>query len=129
MNPQLLRIIVVDDDPYNRETIQEVLEGAGHTVRATALGSEAVRWLQEGACDLLVMDLNMPEMDGPALYRAVKERWGSHGPRALFVSGYADLGPYGTDPDVQHVPTLFKPFSLVELHASVEQAMTAEAAA
>lgn len=118
-----LRIILVEDDPFNLETIQMVLEGAGHEVRATARGSQALQWIEEAPCDLLIMDLRMPEMDGPSLYRAVKERWRLSAPRPLVVSGYADLGPYGTDPDMQDIPVLFKPFTLSELFSAVKQAL------
>jgi CheY-like chemotaxis protein len=123
MDTERLRIILVEDDPFNQETIQTVLEGAGHTVRATDRGSEALGWLEEGPCDLLMMDLRMPEMDGPTLFRAVKERWRLTAPRPLFVSGYADMGPYGRDPDMQDIPMLFKPFTLSELFSAVQQAM------
>jgi CheY-like chemotaxis protein len=123
MDPDSLRIILVEDDPFNQETIQAVLEGAGHTVRATDRGSEALRWLEEEPCDLLMMDLRMPEMDGPSLYRMAKERWLLSAPRPLFVSGYADLGPYGADPDMHEVPILFKPFTLSELFSAVKRAL------
>lgn len=123
MDRQSLRIIVVEDDPFNLETIQVVLEGAGHEVRATARGTQALQWLEETPCDLLVMDLQMPEMDGPTLYRTVKERWRLNAPRPLFVSGYADLGPYGTDADMGQVPVLFKPFTLAELFSAVKGAV------
>ena len=123
MDPERLRIMVVEDDPFNLETIKEVLEGAGHTVRGTDRGSEALQWLSEAPCDLLIMDLQMPEMDGPSLFRAVRERWRLSAPRPLFVSGYADLGPYGADPEMQDVPVLFKPFTLSDLFSAVRQAL------
>jgi CheY-like chemotaxis protein len=88
-----LHVILVEDDPCNRETVQLVLEGAGHSVRATDRGSEALARLEGGPCDLLMMDLRMPEMDGPEILRQVRKRRPNGGPRALFVSGYADLGP------------------------------------
>lgn len=44
-------------------------------------------------------------------------------PRALFVSGYADLGPYHDDPMVRGVPVLFKPFTLSDLFSAVHQAL------
>jgi len=79
-----------------------------------------LRWLEDGeSCDLLIMDLGMPEMDGPSLYRAVKLRWGAWAPRALFVSGYADLASFGDDPDANTVPLLFKPFTLGDLYSGL----------
>jgi CheY-like chemotaxis protein len=118
-----LRIVVVEDDPCNLETIQLVLEGAGHTVRATERGSEALRWLHEAPCDLLITDFRMPEMDGPMLCQEIRARFPDGGPRTLFVSGSADLGPCHDDAYLRAIPVLFKPFTLAELFAAVERAV------
>ena len=116
-------IIVVDDDACVRETLEIALTGAGHSVRATDCGSEALRWLDEEPCHLLIMDLKMPEIDGPALYGQVLTRWPVAAPRALFVSGYADLGPYHDDPTLRGMTVLFKPFTLSDLFSAVHQAL------
>ena len=52
--------IVVDDDDV-REVSEVALAEAGHSVRATANGSEALRCLEERPCDLLLV----PDMGGP----------------------------------------------------------------
>ena len=119
----LQSIIVVDDDECVRETLEIALAGVGHSLRATERGSEALQWLDEEPCHLLIMDLKMPEIDGPALYKQVLARWPVAAPRALFVSGYADLGPYHDDPMVRGVPVLFKPFTLSDLFSAVHQAL------
>jgi two-component system cell cycle sensor histidine kinase/response regulator CckA len=113
------RIIVVDDDDFVRETMETVLVRRGHAVRATASGVEALRWLEEDPCDLLILDFQMPEMDGPTLYREVIARWPSA--RVLFVSGSLAVGD--DDPDVLGVPVLLKPFSLDALFKAVTQAL------
>jgi CheY-like chemotaxis protein len=65
------RVVIVDDDASIREVTEMVLAGAGHSVRATASGFEALRWLEEQPWDLLILDLRMPEIDGPTLYQEV----------------------------------------------------------
>lgn len=117
--PETQRIIVVDDDDFVRETMETVLVRRGHAVRATASGVEALRWLEEDPCDLLILDCQMPEMDGPTLYREVITRW--PGARVLFVSGYSAVDD--DDPDVRGVPVLFKPFSLDALFKAVTDAL------
>ena len=62
--PVPARVVVVDDDDEVREVTEMVLAGAGHSVRATANGFEALRWLEEQPWDLLILDLRMPEIDG-----------------------------------------------------------------
>ena len=81
------RIVIVDDDEYVREVTEMVLTGAGHSVRSTASGLEALRFLEEESCDLVIADLRMPEIDGPTLHREIVARWPHDGPRVLFVSG------------------------------------------
>jgi DNA-binding NtrC family response regulator len=118
-------ILVVDDNPCVRQTLEIALAGAGHSVRGTGRGSEALRWLDDDApCHLLILDLNMPEIDGPALYKQVLTRWPVAAPRALFVSGDADLGPYHDDPMLRDMPVLFKPFTLSDLFSAVRRALS-----
>jgi two-component system, OmpR family, response regulator len=49
------RVVVVDDDDEVREVTEMVLAGAGHSVRATANGFEALRWLEEQPWDLAIV--------------------------------------------------------------------------
>jgi len=113
------RIVVVDDDDHVREVTEMVLSGAGHSVRATPNGLEALRWLEEEPWDLLILDMRMPEIDGPALYREVLARWPRAASHVLFVSGMTERPP---DPSLD-VPVLIKPFSLDELLAAVARVL------
>jgi CheY-like chemotaxis protein len=69
--PKTAQIVLGEDDEYVRDVAEMVLSGAGHTVRATGSGFEALRWMEEEPCDLLITDIKMPEIDGPALYTQV----------------------------------------------------------
>jgi len=117
------RIILVDDDDQVREVAEMVLSGAGHTVRATGNGFEALRWIEEELCDLLIADLKMPEMDGPTLYSEVLTRWPTGGPRVLFLSGFADPGAYDSALSRWESPVILKPFSVDDLKAAVNRAL------
>jgi len=118
------RIMLVDDDDFVREGMEMMLEADGYRVRATRSGHEALRWLDDQPCDLLIADFNMPEMDGPALYRRVLARWPTSAPRVLFVSGYDEVrGRYENGPEVLAAPLLVKPFSLDDLRDAVVRAL------
>lgn len=69
-----LCILVVDDDPGIRETLKEVLEGWGCVVATAGDGREALERIDSGEVDLVISDVVMPEMDGHALFLAVRER-------------------------------------------------------
>jgi PAS domain S-box-containing protein len=58
------RILVVDDEPINQEIAQLMLEDVGLRVDLAADGREAVRMIEHGAYDLVLMDMQMPSMDG-----------------------------------------------------------------
>jgi two-component system chemotaxis sensor kinase CheA len=57
-------ILVVEDSITTRTLEKSILEGAGYRVRVAGDGVEAWRLLQSNGCDLLLTDIEMPEMDG-----------------------------------------------------------------
>jgi len=67
------KILVVDDDPDMRETLQIILEAAGHTVVTAADGVECLAKLKDEKPDLLILDLLMPKMDGFEVCKALKD--------------------------------------------------------
>ena len=66
-----LRILAVDDNDINREAARALLEQSGHTVVTATGGEEAVRLTAETRFDVVLMDIQMPEMDGLAATRAI----------------------------------------------------------
>ena len=66
------RILAVDDDPAMLRTVERIL-AASHDVRGAASGEEALRLFKEEPCDVAIIDIRMPGMDGYALTRAIKE--------------------------------------------------------
>jgi CheY-like chemotaxis protein len=65
----LRKIILVDDDPSTRALMVTWLDTEGYGVRAASNGREALALLQEDAPSVMVVDLNMPVMDGAELRR------------------------------------------------------------
>jgi signal transduction histidine kinase/ActR/RegA family two-component response regulator len=59
-----LRVLVADDNIVNQRLISRVLEKCGHRVALVGNGSEAVDAARGGAFDVILMDVEMPEMDG-----------------------------------------------------------------
>ena len=87
----MARILVVDDQVELAELIQAVLEGDGHAVEVVHGGQPALERLGQAVYDLVVCDLQMPDVDGAAVARAV-EQLAQPRPALLLMTGYAD-GP------------------------------------
>ena len=60
----LRRVLVVDDDDDIRLLLAELLRGADYTVDTAQDGRAALRVFHENPCDLVILDLSMPELDG-----------------------------------------------------------------
>jgi len=81
------KILVVDDEVHMRDLFMEILKADGHEVAAAVNGDEALKLVDRQPFDLVVSDIKMPEVDGPALYEELKKRNSPLVSRMLFVSG------------------------------------------
>lgn len=66
------RVLLAEDDPANRAVLRNLLEQSGITVTEAVNGREAVRLIEETDIDLVLLDINMPEMDGLSAARAIR---------------------------------------------------------
>lgn len=68
----MARILVVDDDAAIAELIREVLASQGHVFTAAASGERALELIAKNAFDLVVLDRNMPGMDGLQVLKTLR---------------------------------------------------------
>ena len=68
----MTKILAVDDSPSLRQMVAFTLKGAGHDVSEASDGVEALGIARGQAFDLVITDINMPNMDGLAFLRAVR---------------------------------------------------------
>jgi signal transduction histidine kinase/DNA-binding response OmpR family regulator len=69
-----LRILLAEDNPVNQMVAVRLLEKMGHTVTVAANGCDAVRIVEEQHFDLVLMDMQMPEMGGFEATRLIREK-------------------------------------------------------
>ncbi len=69
-----LRILLAEDHPTNQRVVQLILEPLGVDLTIVGDGAQALALFQAGAFDLILMDMQMPVMDGLSATRAIRER-------------------------------------------------------
>jgi two-component system response regulator MprA len=83
-------VLVVDDDPDTVETMRDILEEEGHTVLSARNGLEGLQVATRSVPDLVLLDLDMPVMDGHAFLDAVRHTPSLAGMIVVVLSGATD---------------------------------------
>src|SRR5436190_3311533 len=81
-----LRILVAEDNALNQRLALLLLEKLGHRGDGATNGLEALAALERRRYDVVLMDVQMPEMDGLEATRRIHERWGAERPRIVAVT-------------------------------------------
>jgi len=82
-----MRVLVADDHAYNRELLSIILEGEGHQVVEAVNGIQAVDiCCADLTIDMVLMDINMPEMDGISATRLIKTNNGERFVPIIFIT-------------------------------------------
>jgi signal transduction histidine kinase len=119
-----VRILLVEDLPMNQELACTILRRAGHFVEIANDGIEAVAAVEENAYDLILMDIQMPRMDGVSAARRIRQLIGP-GRDTPIIAMTANALPEqvrafrqaGMDDYVA------KPFKQQELHAAIRRVL------
>jgi two-component system, cell cycle sensor histidine kinase and response regulator CckA len=120
-------MLVEDEDPV-RIFGARALRNKGYKVLEAKSGEDALETIRDGAekIDLLITDVVMPRMDGPALIREVRQTHPDL--KVIFISGYTEDSfrqRLDTDSEIHFLP---KPFSLKQLAGKVKEVISGEAA-
>jgi two-component system, OmpR family, response regulator MprA len=111
------RVLVVDDEPAVREALRRALALEGYSVDLAENGAEALRVIGQAEPDVVVLDVLMPEVDGLAACRRLREE-GSRVP-VLMLTARAGVGDRVDGLDAGADDYLVKPFALEELLARI----------
>lgn len=121
-NTRSKKVLIVDDDDTVRSLCEEVLSVAGYQVDTAIHGHDGLEMLKGGRYDLVISDVNMPELDGISFYRKAVEGRPNLRERFLFVT--ADLSQeLRTRFAGMKVKCLAKPFRITDLLGCVDTIM------
>jgi len=117
-----LNILLVEDSLINQKLARALLEGEGHRITVAYNGRQAIDAMDEGRFDLVVMDVQMPEMDGleaTARIRAKQRQTGFRTP-ILAMTAYAQKGDRQRCLEAGMDGYIAKPIRAEELFAAIE---------
>ncbi|HWB48731.1 MAG TPA: response regulator [Stellaceae bacterium] len=86
------RILVVEDNELNMKLLNDVLEAHGYEVMSTGRGMVAVEWAREYHPDLILMDLQLPDLSGLDATRQLKADPGTRAIPVIAVTAFAMAG-------------------------------------
>jgi two-component system chemotaxis response regulator CheY len=123
------RILVVDDEERTRRETAQVLGEAGYVVDTAADRAEVVTLLGRHRYDLVLSDLTMRELNGPAFYQLLRECCRASIPPVLFRIERGYTPAYANFLMRLAAPVLTKPVSAADLLAAVERQLPPHPAA
>ncbi|MEI6206384.1 MAG: response regulator [Desulfuromonadales bacterium] len=90
MNQRLTRILCVDDEPFNLELLEALLETRGYDILLAVNGPDALEQIRTEQIDLCLLDVMMPEMDGFEVCRRIKSDEEHVNIPVIMITAYAD---------------------------------------
>jgi CheY-like chemotaxis protein len=116
-----LSILVVDDCEVNRTVASLMLKKLGHHVDLAANGIEAIEALEHQPYDAILMDIQMPVMDGIEATKIIRRRWKN---RPKIIAATAQAISFNACLGVGVDDFLIKPLRIEKLRAAIEYNMS-----
>ena len=121
---QSARVLVVEDDPGTQSLLRKQLEGSGFAVTVAKNGLDGLMKLEAGAPDVIVCDMNMPELDGIGFVRAIKAMNETRKIPVIFLTASNDPRHMVDGINVGARFYLTKPFEMNELIGKIRRVLT-----
>ncbi len=123
-----LRVLLAEDNAVNRKVVTSLLEKRGHQVLVTTNGKEALAALKNDTFDLVLMDVQMPEMDGFEATRLIRlsEQGTAFHQRIIALTAYAMSGDRARCLEAGMDGYLTKPLSALALDQVLESCLKRE---
>jgi serine phosphatase RsbU (regulator of sigma subunit) len=117
------RVLVVDDEPFNVDYLQQELEDAGYEVITAEDGQQALRQVAESSPRLVLLDIMMPRMDGFEVLKLLKSDPQTADIPVIIISAANSLDNVAHGIELGAEDYLPKPFEPVILHARISSCL------
>ena len=112
-------ILIADDDGISRKVLRRLLEREGHDVRVATDGREALQLFASESCDVVLLDIVMPELDGIAVLEQLKGTPGCEHVPVIMISAVDETEIVVRCIEIGADDYLTKPFNPVILRARI----------
>jgi two-component system, cell cycle response regulator DivK len=119
------RVLVVEDNERNLKLVRDVLQYAGYDIIEASTGEEGVELAQSLSPDVILMDLQLPDIDGMEALRRIRKSPATADVPVIAVTAFAMRNDRARAFDAGFDGYLEKPLSVRELPAQVQQFLTA----
>jgi len=113
------KICIVDDEAYGREVLSDALESEGYELISLSSGDDLLAYLQMNAVDIILLDVMMPDKDGFAICRQIKENHNYRHIPIILITALSGRSSLLKGLDAGADEFLSKPVNVLELRARV----------
>jgi two-component system sensor histidine kinase/response regulator len=113
-------ILLVDDNPQNLQVLGKLLQEEKYKIEFAVTGESALEWLRTRKFDLILLDLNMPGMNGFEVCKKIRSDKGMYGIPIIFLSAESERESILEGFEVGAQDYVTKPFDTRELLARVK---------
>lgn len=119
--PRGLSLLLVEDDLELAAVMRRWAAWVGVSLEVASRGADALRLIMDKSYDAVLLDLSLPDMDGPALYDGIIELCPPLASRVIILTGGAVNGRCRTFLESTSCPVVLKPFDLLSLAWQIAQ--------
>lgn len=120
MPTRTLRVLIVEDEARLRELLADMVPQMGYPASAARSAEEAARIMEQDPHDLVLLDLQLPNMGGMDFFELLRTRWPTT--QVIIMTGFGDLDTARQAIHLDVVDFLSKPCPLNEVEMALERA-------
>lgn len=117
----MTKVLVVEDDPFNMELVFDILVSEGFNVVGAVDGLEALEKIENDSYDLIIMDIELPTINGIELTKKIKSKLQYESVPVIALTAYAMRGDKERFLNIGFSEYISKPIDLHEFRKSIEK--------
>lgn len=118
----MARILIIDDDDSNRESLEMYFTEEGHQVTLAETGEKGIQKFSDGKPDIVVLDIRLPDMNGFTVLERLREI--DSGVKAIMITAFHDEQTIKKAMESGAFSYVKKPLDLYEFESVISRALS-----